>query len=374
MEQAARAAQAEKKRREAAARAEKAREEAAQAEQAVREKEEKVRREALARAEKERVEAEQAAQAEREETRRGSVTDGAGVTGRHDPPKPRGMCLERRRVHVFPWQRERRARKAAARDTGMEATHVESALAKQQVEMERGEASTPAAGPRTRPPPASPAALLEGLTGAPVGEVIGGGQTGSPPGMDWELTAAERRAYERQYGRASGEARGTVMAQWWRVAATAGDAIMDDELEGAWRGWVKEHYGQVHVDYQKLVGAAVYQNGSEEETVREALRWRRWQWARNREDFEKRCKPQGWHLQPGVPPGALGEWEEDGARELAKELGWTESLARKQWGVERREREETQAAMQAMANRAAAGASSESDSVSDPRVVRQRTR
>lgn len=94
MEQAARAAQAEKTRREAAARAEKAREEAAQAEQAVREKEEKVRREALARAEKERVEAEQAAQAEREETRRGSVTDGAGVTGRHDPPKPRrGGCV-----------------------------------------------------------------------------------------------------------------------------------------------------------------------------------------------------------------------------------------------------------------------------------------
>ena len=164
------------------------------------------------------------------------------------------------------------------------------------------------------------------------------------------------------------------MAQWWRVAATAGDAIMDDELEGAWRGWVKEHYGQVHVDYQKLVGAAVYQNGSEEETVREALRWRRWQWARNREDFEKRCKPQGWHLRPGVPPGALGEWEEDGARELAKELGWTESLARKQWGVERREREETQAAMQAMANRAAAGASSESNSDSGHGVVRQRTR
>ena len=130
------------------------------------------------------MEAEQAAQAEREEKRRGSVTDGVGVTGRHDPPKPRGMCLERRRVHVFPWQRERRARQAAARDTGMEAAHVESALAKQQVEMERGEASTPAAGPRTRPPPASPAALLEGLTGAPVGEVIGGGQTGSPPGMD----------------------------------------------------------------------------------------------------------------------------------------------------------------------------------------------
>ena len=169
VEQAARAAQAEKTRREAAARAEKAQEEAAQAEQAVREKEEKVRREALARAEKERVEAEQAAQAEREETRRGSVTDGAGVTGRHDPPNPRGMCVERRRVHAFPWQRERRARQAAARDTGMEAAHVESALAKQQVEMERGEASTPAAGPRTRPPPASPAALLEGLTGAPVG-------------------------------------------------------------------------------------------------------------------------------------------------------------------------------------------------------------
>eukprot|EP00966_Prymnesium_polylepis_P261275 6034971-Prymnesium_polylepis.1 len=84
--------------------------------------------------------------------------------------------------------------------------------------------------------------------------------------MDWELTAAERRAYERQYGRASREARGTVMAQWWRVAATAVDAIMDDELEGAWRGWVKEYDGQVHEDYQKLVGAAVYQNGSEEET------------------------------------------------------------------------------------------------------------
>ena len=145
--------------------------------------------------------------------------------------------MERRRVHAFPWQRERRARQAAVRDTGMEAAHLESAPAKQ-VEMERGEATTPAAGTRTRPPPASPAALLEGLTGAPVGEVIGGGQTGSPPGMDWELTAAERSAYERQYGRASGEARGTVMAQWWRVAATAGDAIMDDELEGAWRGWV----------------------------------------------------------------------------------------------------------------------------------------
>eukprot|EP00966_Prymnesium_polylepis_P201592 4670972-Prymnesium_polylepis.1 len=28
---------------------------------------------------------------------------------------------------------------------------------------------------------------------------------------------------------------------------------MDDELEGVWRGWVKEHDGQVHVDYQKLV-------------------------------------------------------------------------------------------------------------------------
>eukprot|EP00966_Prymnesium_polylepis_P017587 405105-Prymnesium_polylepis.1 len=30
--------------------------------------------------------------------------------------------------------------------------------------------------------------------------------------------------------------------------------------QGAWRGWVKEHDGQVHVDYQKLVGEAVYQN------------------------------------------------------------------------------------------------------------------
>eukprot|EP00966_Prymnesium_polylepis_P178276 4128343-Prymnesium_polylepis.1 len=58
------------------------------------------------------------------------------------------MCVERRRVHVFPWQRERRARQAAARDTGMEAPNVESALAKHQVEIERGEALTPAAGPR----------------------------------------------------------------------------------------------------------------------------------------------------------------------------------------------------------------------------------
>ena len=55
-------------------------------------------------------------------------------------------------------------------------------------------------------------------------------------------------------------------------------------------------------------------------------------------------------------------------------MGWTESLARKQWGVKRREREETQAAMQAVANRAAADASSESNSDSDHGVVRQRTR
>eukprot|EP00966_Prymnesium_polylepis_P229508 5310700-Prymnesium_polylepis.2 len=36
--------------------------------------------------------------------------------------------------------------------------------------------------------------------------------------MDWELTAAERRAYEAQYSRASGEARGEVMADGTVVA------------------------------------------------------------------------------------------------------------------------------------------------------------
>eukprot|EP00966_Prymnesium_polylepis_P096334 2232488-Prymnesium_polylepis.1 len=48
----------------------------------------------------------------------------------------------------------------------MEAAHVESALAKQQIEMERGEASIPAAGPRTRPPapPASPPTSTTCLT------------------------------------------------------------------------------------------------------------------------------------------------------------------------------------------------------------------
>ena len=98
------------------------------------------------------------------------------------------------------------------------------------------------------------------------------------------------------------------------MAATAGDATMDDAMEGAWKGLVKKRNGSlrdehVYVDYQKLVEAAVYQNGSKEETVREALRWRRWQWVYLRDFMKSGFRGNSISLEISVlppPPETVG--------------------------------------------------------------------